>query len=224
MNWKNSFSLKSALFVLIVIFSIFMLLASVLMGLTLYDEYKQHQDALKEKQEKEQELQKTLISKESLHLQRSPLGTRNVVAYQINNKPLFENHIMIVIQDVNSKKEEPLFIGEERTGMPKWLGEDHIFFISYCGTACQGIYLINVLNKEVKLATLSFTFSDTNTWETHFSDWFGKKFQFPGLLGEISTEFSSDNNFYLVFSKKDQSDNNPSKRRFLFTGEALVEQ
>lgn len=223
MNWKNNFSLKISLFVLIVIFSIFMLLASVLMVLALYDEYKQHQDVSKEKQEKAQELQETLIRKESLRLERSPLGTRNILAYQINNSPLFEDHIMIAIQDVNSKKEEPLFIGEERTGMPKWLGDDHVFFTTYCGTACQGLYLIDVRNKEAKLATLSFTFSDTNTWETHFSDWFGKKFQFPGLLGEISTEFSNDN-FYLVFSKKGQSDNDLGKKRFLFTGGALVEQ
>lgn len=201
-----------------------MLLASVLMGFTLYDEYKKRQDASKEKQEKEQESQKILTRKESLHLERSPLGTRNLVVYQLNDKALFENHIMIAMQDANSQKEEPLFVGEERTGMPKWLGNDHIFFTSYCGTACQGIYLINVLNKEVKLATLSFKFSDTNDWETHFSDWFDKKFQFPGLLGEISTESRSNDNFYLVFSKKDQLDNKLSKKRFLFTGQALVEQ
>lgn len=223
MNWKNSLNLKSSLFILIITISIFMLLASALMGLALYDKYTQHRDARKEKQEKEQKLQETLIKKESLRLEKSPLGSKNAVVYQINNKPLFEDHIMIAVQDSNSRTEEPLFIGEERTGMPKWLGDDHIFFTGYCGTACQGIYLIDIRNKETRLATLSFTFSDTNTWETHFNDWFGKKFQFPGLLGEIDTEFSNDN-FYLVFREKDQSDNDFYKKSFLFTGNALVKQ
>lgn len=223
MNWKNDLILQRSLFVLIVIFSILLLLAAVLMGLVLYDEYKQQYDNVKEKQEKEQELQESLIKKELLYLERSPSGNKNAVAYQINNKPLFEDHIMIVMQDVNGQTEEPLFIGEERTGKPTWLDDDYIFFTSYCGTACKGVYLINVLNKEVKLATLSFTFSNTNNWETHFSDWFGNKFQFPGLLGEIGTEFSKDNS-YLVFESKDQMDNDLGKKRFLFTGQALIEQ
>lgn len=223
MNWKNNLILQRSLFVLIVIFSIFLLLASAVMGFALYNEYKQQYDDAKEKQEKVTELQESLISKAFLYLEKSPLGTRNVVTYQINNKPLFENHILIVVQNVNGKKEEPLFIGEERTGVPKWLDDDHIFFTSHCGTSCQGVYLINVLNKETKLATLSFTFSGTSNWETHFSDWFGNKFQFPGLLGDMDTEFSNDN-FYLVFADKNESDNDPTKKRFLFTGNSLQEK
>ena len=223
MNWKDNLILQRSLFVLIGMFSIFLLLASVLMGFAVYDEYKKQHENAQEKQEKEQELQESLISKELLYLERSPLGDKNVVSYQINNKPLFEDYIMIVIQDVNDQREEPLFIGKERTGRPKWLDDDHIFFTTYCGTACKGVYLVNVLNKEAKLATLSFTFSDTNNWETHFSDWFGNKFQFPGLLGEIGTEFSNDN-FYLVFESKDQADNDFGKKRFLFTGNSLKEE
>lgn len=189
------------------------------MGFALYDEYKQQYDSAKEKQEKEEELQKSLIRKELLYLERSPLGTRNIMTYRINNKPLFQDNIMVVIQDVNGQKEEPLFIGEERMGKPKWLGDDRVFFTSYCGTACKGVYLINVLNKEAKLATLSFTFSGTNHWQTHFTDWFGNKFQFSGLLGEIDAEYSNDN-VYLMFGDKDRVD----KKRFLFTGQALIEQ
>lgn len=223
MNWRNNLILQRSLFVLIVIFSIFLSLASISLGFALYNEYKQQSDNAKEKQEKVIALQESLIRKESLYLERSPLGTRNIVVYQINNKPLFEDHVMIVIQDVNGQKEEPLFIGDERTGRPKWLGDDHIFFTSYCGTACKGVYLINVLNKEAKLATLSFTFSGISNWETHFSDWFGNKFQFPGLLGEIDTEFSNDN-FYLVFASKNELDNDLGKKKFLFTGQGLIEQ
>ncbi|MBI2596789.1 hypothetical protein HYW41_01410 [Candidatus Daviesbacteria bacterium] len=223
MNWKNNLILKRSLFVLIVTFSIFLFLASILLGLALYDEYKQYQNVASEKQEREQELQETLIKKELLRQEISPTRIRRAITYKLHNKPLFQDHIMIATQDSNSETEEPLFIGEERTGMPQWLDDEHILFTSYCGTACQGVYLINVRNKEAKLATLSFTFSDTNTWETHFSDWFGKKFQFPGLLGDIGTEFSNDN-FYLVFRKKDQLDNDSGKRRLLFTGGTLIEQ
>lgn len=200
-----------------------MLLATVLMGLALYDEYKQHKDELREKQKEKQEAQEALIRKESWYSDRSPLGTRNVVTYQVNNKPLFEDYIMIAIQDVNTQKEEPLFIGEERTGRPHWLDDGHIFFTTYCGTSCQGIYLVDVRNKETKLATLSFSFSKANTWETHFSDWFGKKFQFPGLLGEIGAEFVK-NNYYLVFSGKDQSGRSLGEKKFLFTDDVLIEQ
>lgn len=219
MNWKNNIILRSSLFLLIAIFSIFLLLASVLMGFALYDEYKQRSDSAKEKQERAEELQENLIRKELLYMESSPLGSKNVITYRIDNKPLFEDNIMIVLQDVNGQKEEPLFVGEERIGKPKWLSNDHIFFTSYCGTSCKGVYLINVLNKETKLATLSFTFSGKNNWQTHFSDWFGNKFQFPGILGELDSEYNSDN-FYLMFEDKDRL----NKKIFLFTGQALIEQ
>ncbi len=221
MNWKASLGLKYPLLLLIVASSVFVMLATFILGSILY-ESRQSWDVSERNQIREGSPE-AFIKKERLNSEMSPLRTKSVISYTINNKPLFQNHVLIAIQNVDGQKEEPVFIGEERTGMPKWLGDDHVFFTTYCGTACQGIYLIDVRNKETKLATLSFSFSNTNTWETHFSDWFGKKFQFPGLLGDIGTEFSNDN-FYLVFGKKDQSDNDPGKKRFLFTGDSLKEQ
>lgn len=223
MNWKSSISLKGSLFVLIITLSIFLLVTSLSIGLELYEAYQQYRETSQKKQTGKEVEQKSLIKKEHWYLDRSPLSTRNLVTYRINNQPLFEDYIMIAIQDINGQQEEPLFIGEGRTGRPHWLDDDHIFFTTYCGTACQGIYLIDVRNKETKLATLSFTFTKTNNWETHFSDWFGRRFQFPGLLGDIGTE-STKNNFYLVFNGKDQSEHSLGVKKFLFTGDALVEQ
>lgn len=221
MNWKVSFGLKYSLFILIGVLSIFLILASILMGFALFDEFQQQRlEALDEKQ-KEEELQETLIKKELLYQEISPMATKSVITYKINNKPLFQDHIMIGIRDSDSQEEEPIFIGEERTGMPSWLDDEHILFTTYCGTSCKGIYLVDIRDKEVSLATLSFTFSGANSWETHFKDWFGNQFQFPGLLGDIDTEFTNDH-FYLVFSKKDQLDSS-NKKRFLFTGENLIE-
>ncbi|MDO8569953.1 MAG: hypothetical protein Q7R97_00005, partial [Candidatus Daviesbacteria bacterium] len=143
MNWKNNLGLKSALFILIVTLSIFLVLASALMMLALYDGYKQQNNDSKEKQEKEQVLQETLIKKESLYLEMSPLDTRKVITYKVSNEPFFKDYMMIVAQEKNNPKEEPLFIGEERIGIPQWLDDDHIIFTSYCGTSCKGIYLID---------------------------------------------------------------------------------
>lgn len=222
MSWKVRLDLKYPLFALIVTLSIFLILISVLVGFALYDEYQQkYQEALAEKQRggfKDE----ALIQKDLLYREDSFGKTKRLVTYVINNKPLFQNQILITMQDIDGQKEEPIFIGDERIGTPKWLDNEHIFFTSYCGTACKGVYLVDVRNKETKLATLSFSFSDVNTWVTHFSDWFGKDFQLQGMLGEMSREFN-DGNFYLIFHKKDGTNLDFSKK-FLFTGEALIEQ
>lgn len=198
-----------------------MVLTSFILGSIIF-EYLQSWDVSGQDEIREVS-QEAFVKKERLNSEMSPLMTKSVITYTINNKPLFQNHLLIAVQDVEGRREEPVFIGEEKTGIPDWLDDDHIFFTSYCGTACKGVYLIDVRNKETRLATLSFTFSDMNTWETHFRDWFGKEFQFPGLLGDVSTEFIVDN-YYLVFSGKGQSDNNLEMKKFLFTGNALVEQ
>ncbi len=220
MNWKVSLSLKYPLILLIITSSVFLMLVTLTLGSILY-ESRRSWDGSEQRRIRE-EPPEVFIKKDRLSSEVSPLMTKSVIAYTINNKPLFQNHIMIAIQDVDGQKEEPVFIGEERTGTPDWLDDDHIFFTSYCGTACKGVYLIDVRNKETKLATLSFTFSDINSWETHFRDWFGKEFQFPGLLGKLSTEFIVDSP-YLVFSGKSQF-GDYEKKRFLFTGESLIEQ
>lgn len=222
MHWKVNFNLKYPLFILIVSLIIFMVLLSGLVGFALYDEYQQkRQEAIAQAQQGE--LQKeALIQKMPLYKEDYFGKTKRLITYTISNKPLFQKQILITIQDVDGQKEEPVFIGDDKMGIPKWLDNEHIFFTSYCGTACKGIYLLDVRNKETKLATLSFTFADANSWETHFHDWFGQDFQFPGLLGEIGTE-SSNGNYYLVFHKKEWTSSDEGKK-LLFTGDTLAEQ
>ncbi|MBI2017987.1 hypothetical protein HYS92_02965 [Candidatus Daviesbacteria bacterium] len=215
MNWKNNLSLKIILLVLAAALSIFLFLSSILMGMAIYDEYTKYKEDLADRQKEKNELQENIIRKDLLYQEISPLQTKYIIVYGLDNE------FLITTKDLISQKEEYIFVGEE--SKPQWLDDDHIFFTSYCGTACKGVYLIDVRNKEVKLGVLSYVFSDENFWITHFKDWFGKEFQFPGLVEDISTKF--DNGvFYLVFQTKDQTGKNIGEKRFLFTGDSLKEQ
>lgn len=214
MSWKNSLTLRIILPLLAIALSIFLFLASALLGMAIYDEYTKYQEAWEDGQKKN-------IKKEHLEQEVSPQLTKRVITYKLNNESLFKDQIIMAVEDLNIQKEDYIFIGEERK--PKWLDDDHVFFTSYCGTACKGIYLIDIRNKEVKLATLSYIFSDNNSWETHFKDWFGKEFQFSGLVEDIGTLFENDN-YFLVFQTKDQASNHLREKKFIFTGENLVEQ
>lgn len=148
--------------------------------------------------------------------------TFNTSVYGDYYKDYFNNDIVISVQDMEDDTENYVFTGS-RIGEPKWLGNEHVFFTSYCGSSCQGIYLVNVFNKETKQGVLSYMFSEQNkTSYIVFKDWFGHTFKFKGLVDEIKSDTIGDK-IYLIFYMRDDEQKSIGQKRFLFTGKILEE-
>lgn len=176
--------------------------------------------------DQDNQLRKTLTYREN-----SLDGTKQIIRYSFNNHPeLFtdykdylNNNVFIALKDLADNKESYVFIGEERTNNPHWLGNEHIFFTTYCGTACKGIYLVNILNKDTELGIFSYIYSDQkNVQVTHFKDWFNNSFEFPGWVKNIHSSYF-DNKVYLIFEMWNNNKYMGGKR-FIFTGSSLKEQ
>lgn len=160
----------------------------------------------------------------------SPDKSREVLVYHMRFDPLlyddyykeyFPNQKILIVRDLDSQEEHVVFTGEERTNDPHWLGNENIYFTSYCGTACKGIYLINVLNKESRQGVWAYIYDEQkNTWETHFHDWFSQKFVLDGMIGNVKSEVVSGQT-YLMFDMNNGNGDFLGKKRFLFTGDGL---
>lgn len=166
------------------------------------------------------------------HEEFSPNQLKKVVVYKMTFDPelyndyyedYFYNRKIIAVRDIKSRREEYIFTGEERTGDPHWLGNNYVFFTTYCGTACRGLYLVDTRNKETWLAVLDHTFSyKKDVYDTHFKDWFGQEFVSEGLIDEIKSEMVDDK-AYLIFKMKNNQGDFTYEKRFLFTGGELKE-
>jgi len=135
-------------------------------------------------------------------------------------KDFFLNQKIISVKNIKTDREGYVFTGEEKVGDPHWLGNDKIFFTTYCGTACQGLYLVDTRSKESQLAVISFYFQDDGPWMTHFKDWFAGEFVFEGLIDKVTSSTVGDRS-YLIFKMKDVNKNPLAEERFLFTGKSL---
>lgn len=133
----------------------------------------------------------------------------------------FYNNVVVAVVDIENQREHYVFTGEERTGDPHWLGNNYVFFTSYCGTACKGVYLVDIRDKETQLAGWDYVFSKgKNNWETHFTDWFDQDFSFGGLVDDLKSEVVGGD-VYLVFKMENDEGHFLYDKRFLFTGEEL---
>ncbi len=134
----------------------------------------------------------------------------------------FDNNIIISVKDMETRRENYLFTGN-RIGYPHWLGNGHIFFTSYCGTSCQGIYLVDIFNKETRLGVLSYMDQKENkNIYTNFQDWFDHDFNFNGWVNKMKSEIIDDK-IYLIFEMQDLDGKPIGVKRFLFTGNTLKE-
>lgn len=162
----------------------------------------------------------------------SPDGLNKIILYHFSfdtsiyrdyYKDYFNNNTIVSVRDMKDGKENYLFAGA-RIGEPKWLGNEHIFFTSYCGSSCQGIYLVNVFSKETRQGVLSYMISEKNKpVYTHFKNWFDHEFKFDGWVDKIGSETVKDK-VYLIFYMRNDEQKSIGQKRFLFTGKTLEEQ
>ena len=168
-------------------------------------------------------------SRELSYQEVSPDKQHIVRIYKMPFHPGLHNHyydylasqFTMAIEEQDSKSEQYFFVADYKSGNPHWLDNGYVYFTAGCGTACQGLYLVNTKNKESKLGVLSYMFSDTKgLWETYFKDWFDQEFRFDGLVKEIKSEISNGES-YLVFEMHDDKRNPLGQKRFLFTANFL---
>lgn len=148
----------------------------------------------------------------------SPSGRQTAIAYTFESST--GEGFAISLLDLNSETREIFsteFPSWDITSDIQWLGENYLVFLRHCGTACQGLSLLDVYTGEVKNATLSYhTFPDQPLF-THFEDWFGTQFHWNGALKQVKTRFENGNN-YLVFVLQDESGENIREEKVLFQG------
>ncbi len=162
------------------------------------------------------------IVREDVYEEKSPDGKNTLTLYEVVDIPEIDN--FIAIKERTSKIEKYIFVSDFRDGFPKWLGNEHIFFTSYCGSSCQGIYLVNVFSKETRQGVLSYMINEDNKpVYTHFRDWFGHEFRFDGWVAEISSDTIRDET-YLIFYMIDDNGKSIGQKKFLYTGNELKEK
>lgn len=159
----------------------------------------------------------------------SPDGNNLVLLYKMPFHPGMYDHyydylsgqLFVAVKRIASGREHYILVTEHRSGSPHWLGNSYVYLTIHCGTACRGIQLVGIGGKKSELAVLSYIYDDeVGRSETHFKDWFGSKFVFGGLVGEIKSEMVDDR-AYLIFKMKDDQGNFLYDKRFLFTGDGL---
>ena len=174
------------------------------------------------------------VVRESTFEELSPDGQKKVIRYEVGYLPqLFsenyttylDNNITIaVINNIGDvEREYFVFNGEERTGNPHWLGNRYVFFTAYCGTACQGLTLLDTQSKQSWKAMISHWSRENDKQKTYFSTWFNQGFEFFGLVDKIYAEMVG-NKPYLVFDINNDSGIESGQKRFLFTGNSLILQ
>lgn len=166
---------------------------------------------------------------EVLKEKTSPDGLYKMVLYKrsfgqrVHNeyyRKYFESDIAISVVNNMSKREQYVYIGNEMSE-PDWLGNKDIFFTSSCGSSCQFIHIVNILEKDKRFIGLIYPVSVNDDFSgTIFKDWFDKEVIFEGLVKGITSEIIL-NKVYLVFNIKNNQEGYIVKKRFLFVGDRL---
>ncbi len=93
-----------------------------------------------------------------------------------------------------------------------WLGDKYIFFLRHCGTACQGITLLDIKSGKTKNAVLTYPSFPDQQARTYFKDWHGQEFVMDGFVRSINSEMSA-RSYYLIFTMEDHQGNFLGKKR-----------
>ncbi len=172
------------------------------------------------------------LDRKNTYEELSPNGNRKVIRYKLNyHSELFSenyttylnNNVILAVVEKNgdTERENFLFVGEERTGDPHWLGNKYLFFKAYCGTSCQGLVLLDTENNQVWKGALGYFSGKDEKPRTSFSGWFDQDFRFEDSVSQIHAAII-DNKPYLIFDMENGQGVESGQKRFLFTGNKLI--
>lgn len=162
----------------------------------------------------------------------SPSRDKVIIEYEMLNRDNFylfdetylggKTVIAVQVANLGQASERYVYIGGDNIRDPQWLGDNHVFFSTGCGTNCETFYLLDVNSKELRVGTInSIVDTSYNRWRTAFRDCYGVQFVFSGEVNTIRSEVKDDKS-YLVFELGNGQSDHPEERRFLFTGNALI--
>lgn len=151
-------------------------------------------------------------------LELSP-SQKKVAFYYFSDEPEGQE-LSLILLDLNSGNISEIF----HTAFPSWdvrshlhwLGDNNLFFIRHCGTACLGITLLNIETGETRNALLSYPSFPDQPKTTFFRDWFGREYRMDGLVQEVTSQ-TIDNNHYLVFILDGVGERKLVEKRIPFT-------
>lgn len=160
----------------------------------------------------------------------SPDGTKQIILYerpftesgQLDYNNYLSNKYFFVVEEFDNGHENYVFVGDDKVDYPHWLGNNFVFFTGGCGTGCRSLYLVDTRSKESYQGVITTTPVSKDGFITYLHDWFDEKFEFVGANKNIRSVYFDDKT-YLIF---EMWNNNQyvGEKRFLFTGQALVEQ
>jgi len=122
--------------------------------------------------------------------------------------------ILLSLESGMTKQVYYAFISNMGSGI-HWLGNNHLFFLSHCGTACQGITLLDIRSGKTKSGVLTYPSFPNQPAKTHFKDWFGQEFVINGLVKGVSSATES-NLHYFIFMLEDDTGNFLGEKKFQF--------
>lgn len=168
-----------------------------------------------------------LPQRKTVHEEISPNGEKKIVLYEVpftgkgdlDYRNYLANQYLFSVETLKDGRESQIFINDYKTGNPHWLGNEHIFFTSGCGTGCQGIYLVSTRSKESRLALLETNPVSQNAFESRFHDWFDQDFKFSGAVTHLRSALI-DKNIFFIFEIQN-ADTSLTEKKFLFTNDSL---
>ena len=148
----------------------------------------------------------------------SPTENKAIFSYHLDDASDEELSLILIDLDTGAQREvfHTTFASWDVTSNPQWLGDKYLFFLRHCGTACQGVTLLNIDTGMTKNAVLSYSSFPEEPETTFFKDWFGKEYWMKGFVREIRSE-TSDNNPYLIFFLEDGAGKNLGEKRISFS-------
>lgn len=146
--------------------------------------------------------------------------SHNQVAFTYYPDEPEDQVLSVVLLDVGTRSTEEIFHtifpSWDVTSNPQWLGNDHLFFLRHCGTACQGLTLLDNETGKTKNAVLSYPSFPDQPEITYLTDWLGNEYKMNGLVGRVMSE-TENSKSYLIFSLENKDGEQIGQKRILFS-------
>src|SRR3989339_42469 len=150
-----------------------------------------------------------------LSLALSPSQKQAAFFYLPNDQSSEElSFILLSLESGMTRQVYYTFLSDMGSGI-HWLGNNHLFFLSHCGTACQGITLLDIRSGKTKSGVLTYPSFPNQPAKTHFKDWFGQELVINGLVKDVSSATES-NLHYFIFILEDDAGNFLGEKKFQF--------
>lgn len=151
--------------------------------------------------------------------------SQKLVAFSIPNNKEVSDAVSIVIFDYQKN----IFKAIHNTAFPswdmesdfQWVGDKYLFYMSYCGTACRGLVLLDTSTGVADKTNISYPPFPGEKEKTYIRDWTGNRFEIAGLVTNIYTETRHGVD-YMVFTLENYQREYIGEKIMIFANNALI--